>query len=510
MPEEFFGKWLKKIKPQWKTAFISAAVFSFLTHMYIFTNAWPHHDGLISIYTPQQGFEMGRFFLTPFSGVGSYFDLPWINGILSVFYLALTAVVLTELFGLKKKLSIVLVSGLLATFPVVSATMSYMFTVDGYMLATLVTLLGLLVTRKYKYGFLPGAVLLYLGAGVYQANFPLLLTVATVFLINEILSHGISLRNFLSYIVRFGLLAFLGMAMYYLTFKIYTNLFSGQLHDYQGMDAVGGSETNLLQAFPLIWDGMIEYFFRGIFSELPVNLFEVLNVLLFILIGLSIAAAVIEKKIYLRGEMLAIAVILTLSLPLSAYSLYFISPDIWYHFLMILSVISFYLLPVVIYDNLVIPSGWTKSASWGVAILISLIIFNFAVIANISYLNMNLKFEKTQALALRIVDRVEQTEGFNEDTPIAIYGSVPIDSEVSTIIRQKIPPLTGSLQRVILQDSRHFEAMLDNYFGVTYNFIQDEDELSEISRSEVYEEMDAWPAATSVQLNDGVLIIKLE
>src|SRR5690606_13411018 len=107
MPEDFFGKWFKRIKPQWQTAFISAAVFGFLTPMYIFTSSWRDHDGIIRIYSPQQGFQMGRFFLTPFSGIGSYFELPWINGILSGFYLALTAVVLTELFRLKKKLSIV-------------------------------------------------------------------------------------------------------------------------------------------------------------------------------------------------------------------------------------------------------------------------------------------------------------------------------------------------------------------------------------------------------------------
>lgn len=510
MPEETIVNWLGKIKPQWKTAFIAAAVFGFLTHMYVFTNSLPHHDGIVSIYTPQQGFEMGRFFLTPFSGLGSYFDLPWINGVLSVFFLALTAVVLTELFRLEKKVSAILTAGLLATFPVIAATMSYTFTADGYMAATFATASSLLVTAKYKYGFLPGGVLLYMGVGVYQANFPFLLTTATVFLIHEILTRNISLKNFLHFIVRIGLLAILGMALYYLTFKLYTGVFSGELQDYQGLDEVGGNSASLLETLPLIKDGMIEFFFRGIPSDSSANLFEMLNVLLFVLIGVTVLAAVMQNRLHTHGWMLAVAILLILSLPFSAYSLYFISPGIWYHFLMILSVISFYLLPVVLYDKLTHPSILTKAASWSTVLLLYVIIFNFAIIANISYLNLHLKFEKSQALALRIIDRVEQTEGFDGETPIAIYGRVPIDSEVSTIIRQKIPPLTGSLQKILLRDPRHFKAMLEEYFGVSYDVILDEERLKEIRGNETYDEMEAWPAASSVQMVDDVLIVKLE
>ncbi|RLQ86682.1 glucosyltransferase domain-containing protein [Planomicrobium sp. Y74] len=510
MPEELIRKWLTKIKREWKTAFLAAAIFGLLTHLYIFTNYMPHHDGILSIYTPQQGFEMGRFFLTPFSGIGSYFDLPWLNGMLSVFYLTLTTVALTDLFRLQKTLSIILTAGLLTTFPVITATLSYTFTADGYMAASFVTLLALLLASKYKYGFVPGAFLLYMGVSVYQANFPFLLTVATVFLINEILSFGISLRKVLSYIARFGLLALIGMGLYYLTFKIYTDVFSGELLEYQGVDEVGNSSAGLLEIVPLIRSGMVEYFFRGIPADMPANLFEVLNVLLFILIVLAIAAAVVENRIYESGWKLAVVMVLLFSLPFSAYSLFFISPDIWYHFLMILAVIGFYLLPVVIYDKLKISSILSKVTSWSTVLLFAVIIFNFAIIANISYLNMELKFEKSQALALRILDRMEQTEGFDKDTPIAVYGSVPIESEISTLVRQKIPPLTGPLQKILLQDARHFQSMMDNFFGVPYEFILDEEDLHEIVQSADYEEMEAWPAESSVQMSDGVLIIKLE
>lgn len=510
MPEEFMDKWFKKIKPQWKTAFYAAAFFGLLTHLFILTNYLPHHDGIIRIYTPQNGFLMGRFFLTPFNGIGSFFDLPVINGVLSILFLTLTAVTLTELFQLKKKISIILTAGLLTAFPVITSTMSYMFTANGYMAASFVTVLALLITWRTKYGFLPGAFLLYLAVGVYQANFPFLLTMATLFFINEILFFQSSLRNLLHSIFRFMLMAVLGMGLYFLTYKLYTNFFSGDLHDYQGASEIGSSTASLLETIPLILERMVEFFFRGFASDFPVNLFEVLNVLLFILIGVATLAAIIESRHHQKRGMLILAVSLIVSLPLSAFSLYFINPDIWYHMLMVLSVISFYLLPVLIYDKLTIPDGLTKFTSWSTVILLGVIILNFAIIANIAYLNMNLKFEKSQAVTSRIVDRVEQTEGVNKDTPVALYGTVPIDSEVSDTIGQKIPEVTGPMQPILLRDSRHFESMMNNFLGASFKVITEEEELLEISQSETYEDMGIWPAASSIQMVDGVLIIKME
>lgn len=89
MPEEIFRKFNTIIKKNWKVAFFSAIIIGFLTHMYVFTNMLPNHDGVNNIYDAQRKFYSGRFFLSPVSGISSYFDLPWINGTLGILYLAL-------------------------------------------------------------------------------------------------------------------------------------------------------------------------------------------------------------------------------------------------------------------------------------------------------------------------------------------------------------------------------------------------------------------------------------
>src|SRR5690606_40428494 len=113
---------------------------------------------------------------------------------------------------LKKTFSIVAVSGLIVTFPTIASTFSYMFTADGYMLASLLTVLALLITTKYTYGFIVGSIVFYIAVGVYQANLPFLLTIVIVFLISETLGRRISFQQLTSSILRFFGMGALGMA----------------------------------------------------------------------------------------------------------------------------------------------------------------------------------------------------------------------------------------------------------------------------------------------------------
>lgn len=93
--------WKTKVKPTWKLAFCSTMVIGLLTHGYKFTNTLFVPDSLRNFYSDQNILGSGRWFLSIACGLSSYFDLPWLNGVLSIFYIALTMVVITELLQLQ-------------------------------------------------------------------------------------------------------------------------------------------------------------------------------------------------------------------------------------------------------------------------------------------------------------------------------------------------------------------------------------------------------------------------
>ena len=510
MPEQFLLKWKLAIKPQWKTAFLSAAIIGFLCHMFVFTNILPNHDSLVNMHSPQLKGNLGRFFLSPFSGISSYFDLPWINGTLSILYLALTAVILTELFQLKKTFSIVAISGLIITFPTIASTFSYMFTADGYMLGSLLTVLALLITKTYKYGFVPGSIIFYLGVGVYQANLPFLSTLIIIFLVTEIVGRKINFQQLKSYMLRFLGLGAIGMALYAINFKLYTSFFAGNISSYQGLDSVGDSSGSIFTRFEQVYDSFTLFFFRGFITDSPINLFEWLNVAIFLLIAIGFILLTIQNRIFTNIPMTLIAMVLLLLMPLSAYILYFVSSDVVYHMLMVMALVSFYMLPVLFYEHLTKPNFAAKAFSWASVVIVFVVAFNFSIISNISYLNMELKYEKSTAFVNRLISRVEQTEGVTSESKLALIGRIQLGSSLSTrVIPENIPRMTGPLGDSIIPLPYHYSAMMKDHFGVNYQFIS-EPERQEIAASEWFADMEAWPSKDSVRVIDDVVVVKLQ
>lgn len=510
MPEQFLLKWKHAIKSQWKIAFLSAVIIGFLCHMFVFTNILPNHDSLVNAYSPQEKGSLGRFFLSPFSGISSYFDLPWINGTLSILYLALTTVILTELFQLKKTFSIIALSGLIITFPTIASTFSYMFTADGYMFGSLLTVLALLITKMYKFGFLPGSIIFYLGVGVYQANLPFLATLMIIFLVTEIVGNKITFTQLKSHVLRFFGLGVIGMALYAIHFKLYTSFFAGNISSYQGLDSVGESNGSIFYRFEQVYHAFSIFFFEGFLTESPINLFEWLNVAVFLLIGIGFVLLLIQNRIFTNLFMTLTAVALLLLMPLSAYILYFVSSDVIYHMLMVLSLVSFYLLPILFYEHLTIPTFAAKTFSWLSIVIAFTVVFNFAIISNIAYFNMELKYERSTAFVNRLISRVEQTEGVTQESKLALIGRVQLGSSLTTrVIPENIPRMTGPLGDSIIPFPYHYSAIMKDHFGVNYQFISEPERL-EIAASEWFAEMEAWPSPNSIRVIDDVVVVKLQ
>lgn len=259
MPEDLLKKIYLKIEKKWKIAFFSALIVGLLTHLFVMTNALPNHDGINNSYDPQMKLASGRFFLSLFAGISSYFDLPLINGLLGILYLSLMSVILIEIFKLRKTISVVLMSGLTVTFPTIASTFSYMFTADGYMLSFMTTALAVLLTMRYKYGFIPGAILFYLSVGVYQANLPLAGSIVMLWFIKELLFSNENIKSQLISLSRQVIMILLGMIAYVITFKVYQE--REGITGYQGLDNAGSvSPQDIPNQLYLVIRKFIEFF----------------------------------------------------------------------------------------------------------------------------------------------------------------------------------------------------------------------------------------------------------
>ena len=513
MPEQVLKSLKEKIKFEWVLAFVSSVIIGLLAHAYVFLNRLPNHDGIINIYNTQAKVKSGRFFLGPASGMSSFFDLPWVIGVLSIVFLALAAVCTVILFNIRKKISIVLVSGIIVVFPSVSATFSYMFTADGYMFGIFLAILAVVLTKKFKYGFIAGALLVCLSVGIYQANLSVILTFVTLWLIHEILFSDAGVKAIGLKIVQSGLTVGVGMVLYLVVYKVFTGLLSVPITSYQGMDKVGTLTLHdIPKRFVQIKEELQNFFFDGIFNNSEMTLLTVLNVLVFITIIVSVSTLIIKRQLYKKVVLMMVLVLLVLSLPISYYVVYFISPVAFYHMLMVFSLSSVYIFLVLLYDAVddLRPSFIERISSWAAVLLIFLTIFNFGLIANISYFNMELRDEKTMHLANRILDRIEQLDEYEQIEKITVFGEVSMYSKLNAeIIPNRIPNMIGSTGEVFISQPYHFNALFDSHFGYSLDFANKE-EVEQIRGSQEYKEMATWPAQGSIKVFDNIVVVKFE
>lgn len=85
----------KKISRECKLAFLSALIIGLIAHTYMFTNKIPNYDDLRTIDGFGTTFRSGRWFLWIVGTVAYHLDfvfsLPWMNGLIFVCLIALSA-----------------------------------------------------------------------------------------------------------------------------------------------------------------------------------------------------------------------------------------------------------------------------------------------------------------------------------------------------------------------------------------------------------------------------------
>ena len=508
-PEEVLTDLRRRIPRQWVICFASAVVFGLLAHIFKLTNFIPNWDSLLNLYTDQNKTELGRCFLMEACSVSSYYDLPWINGLLSLLYIAASSVCVVSLFEVKKTIPLVLIGGLMATFPTVTSTFAYMYTADGYFLALLcVCIATILVTRSRRY-LLPAGALIAFGMGVYQAYVTFAMVLMLLILVDRLVFQKVSPREFFALLARFLGSGIVGAVGYWGALKLIT-VFSGvELSQYQSIDSAFSLERiDLLKSLRRIAGHFVRFFFD---LSQGVNLYIVLNLAMFLLIGWLFVGIVRRQKTAKEPWRMLALLCCVAAVPFAAFGLYLISADMSYHNVMTMSLCLIYLIPLICYDRMPRErTGSSTAQQWMVLVLTALTIYNFTLIANISYQKLYMAYERSYGVAVRMADRIEQLPQAKDCTKIAAFGCLPGAEAFSS----NLPPdITGVTDSWILrkQDTSMGEnvtqAMLRDYCGIFYEDTT-EDEKLQIAGTEAYQQMPCWPEPGSIAAIDDVLVVK--
>lgn len=503
-----------KVKPQWKWAFLACFITGILTFGYTMTNHFLTYDSLWNLVSDQDMITSGRQFLTYVCSISTDYDLPWLNGILAIFYMSLTAVIVVEGLDIKSKYLAALTGMILVTFPSMASTFCYTYTIDGYMLGVLLAALAFLLADCKKWGFLGGIVLLGTSLGIYQAYVSFTILLCILKLLLSILD-GDKIKDIFGKIWRYIIMGLGAYVFYYVTLQLMMKVKNVGLSDYQGVDSI---ENFSLAEIPAGIIGAYKQFFSFLRASgaLGTNTVMYVSVLALIAVGVAIylwkfLATKMEKKV-LRVILIVLLLAVT---PVGTTLVCVMEPTVYFHLIMRLPWALFFVFVLVLAER--IPSV-TKEAfkkirgilAAGICILTMLMVSQFAITANVVSFNMEERYEKTYGLCLRILDRLEQIPDYENGDKVAIIGG-GVDQRVypyTDVTSQYLKGYFGVEGVITTTDTGKFASFLYHYLNVTITTTTSEEEIN-LVQTEEFKQMESFPNESSIRKIGEIWVVKL-
>lgn len=504
-----------KLKRESKFAFAATFIIALLIHLYKFTNTLPNHDSLYNYYSDQNVLGSGRWALSLACGIGSYYDLPWINGLLCCVYIALAVVTITALFKLRNPVLIVIVGALLAASPATTETLFFLFTADGYMLAMFLSALSVYLSRLEEnkpYKWVLSGLCICVSCGIYQAYVSFALLLAVCYFIVHLFRNQYGKLECWKWVLRQVIIYGLSLAVYYVIWKLCMHFSGTAINNYQGIAEVGKFNLSFLVSGPVRSIlSVVAYFTQWNVLDHGWTLYSVLSLLFILVLFGGLLLSIFKSGILKRKWAVVLLLLCLIAIVPFACIWHFTSNSVGYRPMMLQSLTLLFVLVALLYEEWAGPI--IKNA---VAMLLVIIVINNANMANISYFYMNLAYERTYADAVEIMMEIHDLSDEYEFDEIAVIGNRSLDMTWTlfdpetgeTTPAGKIFLLTNLLSSNWLMDHEHVVSYLQTTYGMKLEGASDGKLKTLMERQDV-DNMGCWPAGDSIAVIDGTLVIKL-
>ena len=509
MPEKILKKLNAYILPQWKTCFLSGIIVGLVAHLYKIVNWLPNWDSLVFRYDPQNMLSLGRWFLPVVCSFSSFYDLPFLNGIIAIIFHALSAVVICKILNVEKRITAILIGAVIVSFPTVTSVMMYNYVADGYSIAFFLSVLAALFMTKEKPRYILSAILVALSVGIYQAYITVTIMLVLLKLIDDMIYNGVPICALLKKSIFMLLSGVFGVALYALVLKALLAVFSVGLLDYQGINSsAAGTGIDIFGSLYVIKETFIKCFFD---ISKGINLYVILNVLVVLVTLTHYIKYIIKNKLYKNYLNIFILVILGVMLLVGAGALAFVNASVDYHNLMLMGCVVFYLFFLILYERGT-DSNKTQAhiKCWAVLLTALVLISNQVVISNVSYHKAQMAYEKSYGVLVRIADRIEQIPNADKCNKILVLGALDNSEDYSVNLTPNITGITDGY--IIRADDETVGqsvlcSALNDYCEKDYIFLSGDDKQRFSTRDDV-KSMSEWPKENSVAVIDDTVVIK--
>lgn len=495
-----------------KLAFTVAMVSGVLTHLYALTNKLPTFDDLMCLNSFGGGVSLGRWFLEILGLLkhklfGNY-STPSINGLLSVFFIAIAAGLFCRILGLESRKSVIAVSILLPVFPVMTGYMAFVYTAYYYCFAMVLLLAGVwLIQKKQSWCWnVIGCVIVSFSIAIYQAYLPLYITLLLCALWIKSLSEE-NASEVLKTGFRYLLDVAVALVFYFAGNIIMQKLLHASMSDMKGGDRIGS--VLLEKGF-----GIIPYIY-GTFGELVTGNYygltgkvwlqyaiAVLYTITIALLGSAINGSLKKRKIGIAILQITIAFLL----PIGIHSLYAMVEKEYFYTLMLYVDIMIFVLPIMLLEHEEVPNPFTRICGIACAICIIYSSCLYVIQDNAAYLKMDLGMSASKSYYTTLITQIKSLPDYDPEYPVVFVGHVEdptlFDLQNEYFGDVAIGGTYGSAEAV---KGMYLDLFLKQYCG----FETKSDAAYERLDKNVIDKMPCYPRSGSITIDESIVIVKL-
>lgn len=495
----------------------------------IFTAYYFHDDAVM--FGVGTTYTSGRWFLQALYKLQMLVMGSSINakGFMGMAVLALFAVIccmLADGLGLKRKRDLLLLAGVVITFPYVPSILCYTYTAPHYCIAIIMSLAAALLMqggdslRQKLFRSAAGIVLLGLSMAVYQTTLCVFIAFLAVLAIkNSLDREGTEpWKSYFARCLRYLAGCILGCLFYYVSNAAVLRLKGFSMSGYQGLDHM--EDITLGQFFSRAALAYKEFFLPSssqnysFYHEAPVRWCYWGIILM--LAACAVFFLVRELRSRNFGKALQLLLLFCV-LPLAIHSVFLTADTATtniYSLMMFGGVMVFVCLIGALERLENAPGGGGKLfRNWGVlipVILLSYMCVYFAYIANVCYTKAAIQQEQAIGYFNRLIVRIQMTEDYAPDKPVAYVYEINknIESQPIGFIDSDGYSIAAYNYDSVI-NMYNWRDYMEMWCGFRAPEVSGE-ELQEYMHMPEVEAMPSYPYDGSVRVIDGVIVVKFD
>lgn len=511
-----------QIQPKLKKIALYTLIFMALLHGYRYVSLGFSHDSLAFAWQPDLEWQisLGRY-MQPFYWwiIRGRIAAPFIVGVLSYGYMVGSVYGVASLLDLKAKTTLFLLAGLMCgSLAFIALDATYSHTADVYMLALMLNIAAAwlcLRGRRRVPSVLAAVVLLVISTGLYQAYLQVFTALTMVWALLRLLkTDDRAIPEAVARCAQSFLALMLAMALFFVGYYVVMAVTGveavSKVNSIGGMKVLSGAA--LVDMVKTTWKMPLRQLGRlqGRIAPLARMLTAVV-----LMTGAAATIFTARRSRVSAWQALGMAV-LVLLLPFGMnWICLFCSGAV--HDLMMYAYIVPLLAALAANErawNLALADEGkqigkkTRAAACVLPLAVLTLLFDRGIYANQMYLKKDLEYDATLSVMTRVVDRIEQVEGYIPgETPVEFLGDIQRSQLAMTRPAfAHLGSLTGTEENYAITYADTFWMYLEDVMGYPIKRFR---ETKNEEQERVTDDMPCFPDKDSVQMVDGVVFVKL-